>query len=63
MKIIFGLKEGGIDIFVVEICDKTFYITKDEDIEDLIKKLEPTEEQKKEIYKKYQEWFMEYVNV
>jgi len=63
MKIIFGLKEGGVDIFVIEIYNKTFYITKDEDIEDLIKKLEPTEEQKKKIYKKYQEWFMEYANV
>ena len=63
MKIIFGLREGGIDIFVVEIGNKRVCITKDEDIEDLIKKLEPTEEQKEKIYKKYQEWYMEYINV
>ena len=63
MKIIFGLKEGGIDIFVVEIGDKRICITKNEDIEDLIKKLEPTEEQKEYILKKYQEWYMEYANV
>jgi len=63
MKIIFGLKEGGIDIFVVEIGDKRICITKNEDIEDLIKQLEPTEEQKEYILKKYQEWYMEYANV
>jgi len=63
MKIIFGLKEGGIDIFVVEINNKRVCITKNEDIEDLIKKIGPTEEQKEYILKKYQEWYMEYANV
>jgi len=62
MKIIFGLREGGIDIFVVEIGDKRICITKNEDIEDLIKELEPTEEQKEYILKKHQEWRKEYVN-
>jgi len=63
MKVIFGLKEGGIDIFVVEINNKRVCITKDEDVEDLIKELEPTGEQKEYILKKYQEWYMEYANV
>jgi len=63
MKVIFGLRKDGIDIFVVEIDNKRVCITKDEDIEDLIKKLEPTEEQKEYILKKYKEWCKEYVNV